>query len=88
MPAWSDHGALWPDGYEQVGLLLAGTARVAADDVRALADRLPENDGRRLFAEFVMSQADGCLARPARNLFRTRGRARTLRALYERLDRL
>ncbi|MFS0696869.1 restriction endonuclease [Streptomyces nitrosporeus] len=86
--AWSDPDALVPDDYEQVGLLLAGAARAVADDVRALAVRLPEDDGRRLFAEFVVGQADDCLARPSRNLLRVRDRARTLRALYERLDRL
>ncbi|MBK3559635.1 restriction endonuclease [Streptomyces sp. MBT56] len=85
---WSDPDALVPDDYEQVGLLLAGAARAVADDVRALAVQLPEHDGRRLFAEFVMGQADDCLARPSRNLLRVRDRARTLRALYERLDRL
>ncbi|MEU0216060.1 restriction endonuclease [Streptomyces sp. NPDC006265] len=86
--AWSDPDALRPDDYEQVGLLLAGAARAVVDDVRALAVRLPEDDGRRLFAEFVAFQADDCLARPSPNLLRVRDRARTLRALYERLDRL
>ncbi|MGJ5899308.1 restriction endonuclease [Streptomyces niveiscabiei] len=86
--AWSDPDALPPDDYDQVGLLLAGAARAVAGDVRALAGRLPEDDGRRLFAEFVVGQADDCLARPARNLLQVRDRARTLRALYERLDRL
>lgn len=85
---WSDPDALRPDDYEQVGLLLAGAARAVADDVRALAVRLPEDDGRRLFAEFVVGQADDCLARPSQNLLRVRDRARTLRALYERLNRL
>ncbi|WP_338900150.1 hypothetical protein WBG99_34480 [Streptomyces sp. TG1A-60] len=79
--AWSDPDALRADDYEQVGLLLAGAARAVADDVRALAVRLPEDDGRRLFAEYVMDQADDCLARPSRNLLRVRDRARTLRAL-------
>lgn len=88
MLAWSDPDVLRPDDYEQVGLLLAGAARAVADDVRALAGRLPEDDGRRLFAEFVVGQADDCLARPSRTLLRGRDRARTLRALYERLDRL
>ncbi|GHA72023.1 hypothetical protein GCM10010372_83680 [Streptomyces tauricus] len=86
--AWSDPDMLRPDDCEQVGLLLAGASRAVADDVRALAVRLPEDDGRRLFAEFVMGQTDDCLARASRNLLRIRDRARTLRALYERLDRL
>ena len=86
--AWSDPGALRPDDYEQVALLLAGAAHAVAADVRAQAGKLPEDDGRRLFAEFVVGQAGDCLARPSRNLLRVRDRARTLRALYERLDRL
>ncbi|MEU1022849.1 hypothetical protein ABZ383_31950 [Streptomyces sp. NPDC005900] len=44
MLAWSDPKVLRPDDYEQVGLLLAGAARAVADDVRALAVRLPEDD--------------------------------------------
>ncbi|MFK4070437.1 restriction endonuclease [Streptomyces sp. NPDC029674] len=86
--AWSDTDVPRPDDYEQVGLLLAGATRAVADDVRTLAARLPEDDGRRLFAEFVVGQADDYLARPSRTLLRVRDRARTLRALYERLDRL
>jgi hypothetical protein len=73
--AWSDPDVLRPEDYEQVGLLLAGAARAVADDVRALAGQLPKDDGRRLFAEFVMGQADDCLARPSRNLLRVRNLA-------------
>ncbi|MFB7918140.1 hypothetical protein [Streptomyces sp. NPDC056061] len=62
--------------------------RAAAHDVRALVAGLPEDDGRRLLAEFVVDQAEDCLARPSHDLAHARDRARTLRALYERLDRL
>jgi hypothetical protein len=75
------------DDSEQVGLLRRA-AHAVADDVRALAAGLPGDDGRHLCAEVVMGQADDCLARLSRKLFRIRDRARTLRALYERLDRL
>ncbi|MFF8696785.1 hypothetical protein ACF08W_31695 [Streptomyces sp. NPDC015144] len=63
-------------------------ARAAAHDVRALVAGLPEDDRHRPLAELVVDQTEDCLARPPRDLHRVRDRARTLRALYERLDRL
>ncbi|MFM9633262.1 MULTISPECIES: hypothetical protein [Streptomyces] len=44
--AWSDLAALRPDDSEQVRLLLAGPP-TPADDVRALAVRLPEAGRQR-----------------------------------------
>ncbi|WP_328335871.1 MULTISPECIES: restriction endonuclease [unclassified Streptomyces] len=85
---WSDLDAMRDDEYAQVGLLLAGVARVVADDVRAYAERLPEDDGRRLFAELVLQEADGRLSQPCWSLHRVQRRARLIRALYGRLDRL
>lgn len=86
--AWSDPVALRPDDYEQVGLLLAGAAHAVAADVRGHAGRLPSDDGRRLFAEIVLGEADGRLSQRSRNLHGVQNKARLLRALYERLDRL
>ncbi|MFD3932644.1 restriction endonuclease [Streptomyces sp. NPDC058614] len=86
--AWSDPMALQPDDYEQVGLLLAGAAHAVAADVREYAGMLPGGDGRRLFAEIVLGEADGRLPQPSRNLHGVQNKARLLRALYERLDRL
>ncbi|MEH0432081.1 MULTISPECIES: restriction endonuclease [Streptomyces] len=86
--AWSDPAALRPDDYEQVGLLLSGAAHVVAADVRACAGHLPDDDGRRLLAEIVLGEADSRLPLRSRNLHRVKNRARMLRALYERLDRL
>ncbi|MFD4483154.1 restriction endonuclease [Streptomyces sp. NPDC058471] len=71
-----------------VGHLLAGAARVVAGEVRTCADRLPEDDGRRLFAELILQEADGRLPQPCTSLHRVRNRAWLIRALYERLDRL
>ncbi|GHB75726.1 hypothetical protein GCM10010331_74430 [Streptomyces xanthochromogenes] len=71
-----------------VGHLLAGAAWVVADAVRICADRLPEDDGRRVFAELILQEADGCLSRPCTSLERVQSRARLIRSLYERLDRL
>ncbi|MGW6012901.1 restriction endonuclease [Streptomyces sp. NPDC055210] len=75
---WSEPAALQRGDYEQVGLLLTGAAYAVAADVREHAARLPANDGRRLLAEIVLDEADACLSH----------RSRTLRALYERLERL
>jgi hypothetical protein len=72
----------------EIGHLLAGAARVVADEVRVHADRLPEDDGRRLFAELILQEADGRLSQPCTSLNRVQNRARLIRALYERLDRL
>lgn len=86
--AWSDPAALQPDDYEQVGLLLAGAAHAVAADVRESARKLPNDDGRRLLAEIVLREADGRLAQRSRTLHGVKNKARLLRALYERLDRL
>lgn len=86
--AWSDPQALQPDDYEQVGLLLAGAAHAIADDVRELAEQLPQDDGRRVFAELILREAEGRLSQPCPSLHRVHNRARLIRALYERLDRL
>ncbi|MFC6364435.1 hypothetical protein, partial [Nonomuraea thailandensis] len=48
----------------------------------------PEDDGRRLFAELILQEADGRLSQPCTSLNRVHNRARLIRALYERLDRL
>ncbi|MFL4910918.1 restriction endonuclease [Streptomyces sp. MMS24-I2-30] len=85
--AWTDPQALPPDDYEQIGLLLTGAARAIADDVRERAGTLPETDGRRLFAETVLAET-ATLAKPSRDLKGVQSKARLLRALYGRLDRL
>ncbi|MFJ3183920.1 restriction endonuclease [Streptomyces sp. NPDC086796] len=71
-----------------IGQLLAGAARVVADEVRVRADQLPDHDGRRLFAELILQEADGRLSQPCTSLHRVQDRARLIRSLYERLDRL
>jgi hypothetical protein len=86
--AWSSPLDVPADDVAQVGHLLAGVARVVAEEVRARADRLPEDDGRRLFAELILQEAQGRLSQPCTSLHRVQNRARLIRALYERLDRL
>ncbi|MEW2265982.1 restriction endonuclease [Streptomyces sp. NPDC047853] len=86
--AWSSPLDVPADDVAAIGHLLAGAARVVADAVRACATRLPEDDGRRLFAELILQEADGRLSQPCTSLHRVHNRARLIRALYERLDRL
>jgi hypothetical protein len=86
--SWSSASDVPANDVAQVGLLLAGAARVVADEVRVCADRLPEDDGRRVFAELILEEADGRLSQPCTSLHRVQTRARLIRSLYERLDRL
>uniref|UniRef100_UPI003F493167 restriction endonuclease n=1 Tax=Streptomyces sp. CA-136453 TaxID=3240050 RepID=UPI003F493167 len=86
--AWSSPVDVPAADVVQVGHLLAGAARVVAEEVRTCADRLPEDDGRRLFAELILQEADGRLSQPCTSLRGVQNRARLIRALYERLDRV
>lgn len=52
------------------------------------AGQVPDDDSRRLLAEIVLGEADSRLPLRSRNLHRVKNKARMLRALYERLDRL
>lgn len=86
--AWTGPGTLQPQAYHEVELLLAGAGYAVAADVRTHAERLPDDDGRRLFAELVLGEAAGRLSLYSRTLQGVQNKARLLRALYERLDRL
>nr|WP_119589285.1 DUF6415 family natural product biosynthesis protein [Streptomyces scabiei] len=80
---------LAPRDYEQIALQLTGHARAVAADVRRLAAALPKSDGRGALAEVVLREADGRLAAPLEGTARcVQNRARLVRALYTRLDRL
>ncbi|TXS80555.1 DUF6415 family natural product biosynthesis protein [Streptomyces sp. sk2.1] len=86
--AWKDPD-LEPHDYEQLALQLAGHARAVADDVRRHAAALPKSDGRGALAEIVLREADRRLSVPPKGTIRcVQNRARLVRALYERLDRL
>ncbi|MFB6876395.1 DUF6415 family natural product biosynthesis protein [Streptomyces sp. NPDC056323] len=86
--AWKNPD-LAPSDYEQIALQLTGHARAVAADVRRLAGALPKSDGRGAFAEVVLREADGHLSAPLRGTARcVQNRARLVRALYTRLDRL
>ncbi|MDX2871511.1 DUF6415 family natural product biosynthesis protein [Streptomyces scabiei] len=86
--AWKNPD-LAPRDYEQIALQLTGHARAVAADVRRHAAALPKNDGRGALAEVVLREADGRLAAPLEGTARcVQNRARLVRALYTRLDRL
>ncbi|MEU4898865.1 restriction endonuclease [Streptomyces sp. NPDC021722] len=89
--AWtSTDDALEPRDYEQIALVLTGHARAVAADLRRRCAGLPKaSDKQRALADVVLAEADRRLSTPARGTMRcVQNRARLVRALYERLDRL
>lgn len=86
--AWKDPD-LAPSDYEQIALQLTGHARAVAVDVRRLAAILPKSDGRGALAEVVLRETEGRLAAPLKGAAPcVQSRARLVRSLYTRLDRL
>lgn len=80
---------LTPRDYEQIVLQLTGHARALAADVQRHAAALPKNDGRGALAEGILREAAGRLSQPIRGTAHcAQNRARLVRALYTRLDRL
>ncbi|MFF3277179.1 DUF6415 family natural product biosynthesis protein [Streptomyces chrestomyceticus] len=87
--AWPDEPALHDRDYVQIALQLTGHARAVAADIQQHAARLPKDSGPRALAEVVLAEADRRLTPPLQGTVRcAQGRARMVRALYERLDRL
>lgn len=86
--AWKNPD-LEPRDYEQIALQLTGHARAVAADVRRYAAALPKSDGRGALAEVILREADGRLSAPLKGTAQcVQNRARLVRALYTRLDRL
>ncbi|MCH0561145.1 MULTISPECIES: DUF6415 family natural product biosynthesis protein [unclassified Streptomyces] len=86
---WTGNPGLPPADLQQIALLLTGAARAVAADVRRAADLLPEDNAARALAGVVLEEADRRLSVPAEGTTRcAQNRARLVRALYERLDRL
>ncbi|MCZ9355157.1 restriction endonuclease, partial [Streptomyces mutabilis] len=57
--------------------------------VRRRADQLPKDSGPKALADVVLREAEGRLSVPIEGAVRcVQNRARLVRALYERLDRL
>jgi hypothetical protein len=86
--AWKDPHLETRD-YEQIALQLTGHARAVAADVQHHAAALPKNDGRGALAEVILREAARRLSAPPEGTARcAQNRARLVRALYTRLDRL
>ncbi|MFF0437480.1 DUF6415 family natural product biosynthesis protein [Streptomyces sp. NPDC004327] len=86
---WTGETGLQPADLHQIALQLTGAARAVAADVRRTADQLPADHAARAHADVVLDEASRCLsAAPDGTARCAQGRARLIRALYERLDRL
>jgi hypothetical protein len=87
--AWAGEDTLATHDYEQIGLQLTGRARAVATDVRRRANQLPESSGPRALADVVLREAESRLSATLEGTVRcVQNRARLVRTLYERLDRL
>jgi hypothetical protein len=87
--AWTGEDTLTARDYEQIALQLTGHARAIASDVRRRANQLPKDSGPRALADVVLKEAEGRLSATLEGTVRcVQNRARLVRALYERLDRL
>lgn len=87
--ARTDQDTLTARDLEQIALQLTGHARAIASDVRRRADQLPKDSGPKALADVVLREAEGRLSVPIEGTARcVQNRARLVRALYERLDRL
>lgn len=62
---------------------------MVAADVRRRANELPKNSGPRALADVVLREAEGRLSATLEDtVYCVQNRARLVRGLYERLDRL
>ncbi|MDQ1013414.1 HEPN domain-containing protein [Streptomyces sp. V4I23] len=87
--AWTGEDTLTTRDLEQIALQLTGHARAVASDVRRRADQLPKDSGPKALADVVLREAEGRLSTTIEGTVRcVQNRARLVRALYERLDRL
>lgn len=87
--AWTVPDALSERDYEQIGLQLTGHARAVAADLRRRAEQLPADSGRRALVDVVLREAEVRLSATLEGTACcVQDRARLVRALYERLDRL
>ncbi|TMU99957.1 restriction endonuclease [Streptomyces sp. DASNCL29] len=86
---WDGDPVLHEGEYQQIALQLTVAARAVADDVRRTADQLPVDDPARVLAEDVLEESRRRLSRSLQGTARcAQDRARLVRALYGRLDRL
>ncbi|WP_435058358.1 DUF6415 family natural product biosynthesis protein [Streptomyces sp. bgisy060] len=86
---WTDPFALQPGDYEQIALQLTGHGWAVVAEVRYRVDELAHGDPTRALTEVVLREANGRLKEPySGTMACVQNRARLVRALYERLDRL
>lgn len=86
---WTDDPGLRPADIQQIALQLTGAARAVAGDVRRAAGQLPADHPARALVDVVLAEAERRLSSALQGTVRcAQGRARLVRALYERLDRL
>ncbi|ROQ72598.1 hypothetical protein EES39_40565 [Streptomyces sp. ADI92-24] len=87
--SWTDPTTVPPHDYEQIALQLTGHARAVATDVRHHTDLLDDMSGPRALAGIILAEAQRRLDTSHKGtLACVQNRARLVRALYERLDRL
>jgi hypothetical protein len=87
--AWQAGTDIPPSDCEQIALQLTGHGRAVAADVWGYCGKLPVRSRTRLLTEMVLAEADRRLSAPFEGTPHcVRQRARMVRALYERLDRL
>ncbi|MFF8790782.1 DUF6415 family natural product biosynthesis protein [Streptomyces sp. NPDC015125] len=87
--AWTDTADLRESDLAQIALQLTGHTQIVAADLRRRAAALPEDSKRRVLVDVVLAEADRRLSMPAQGtLACCQNRARLVRALYERLDRV
>ncbi|WP_162467869.1 DUF6415 family natural product biosynthesis protein [Streptomyces sp. QHH-9511] len=87
--AWTGEDTLATRDYEQIALQLTGHARALVADARRRADQLPKSSGPWALADVVLREAEGRLSATLEGTVRcVQNRARLVRALCERLDRL
>ncbi|MEV0976614.1 restriction endonuclease [Streptomyces sp. NPDC049915] len=74
---------------KQLALQLTGPATAVAADVKRHAAQLSPDSGPRALAEVVLAEAERRLSAPPQaTVHSVQHRARLVRALYERLDRI
>ncbi|MDX3433904.1 DUF6415 family natural product biosynthesis protein [Streptomyces sp. ME01-18a] len=85
----STGNTLPPADCEQIARLLAGHARIVADELERRHALLAEDSTQRPLTEIVLEEARRRLSVcPQPTLTSARNRARLVHSLYERLDRL
>ncbi|WP_086708919.1 DUF6415 family natural product biosynthesis protein [Streptomyces antimycoticus] len=87
--AWTDAAKVPNGDCEQIALQLTGHSRAVLEDLRARCKGLPETARVRALTEEVIEETDRQLSAPwLGTVHCVKQRARIVRALYERLDRL